>query len=118
MKKNFLFLVLLCGFSFITTSATAGLVTVLGPNQYERSSGAPDVFEDSFRAIDGIGQIQIKNGFDGDKKTVVSSGEIWINGVQLFGPSDFNKSVKFLEAHVNLTDSNTIKVILKKLLLY
>jgi RHS repeat-associated protein len=112
MKKTFLVsLCMLLGLFVSTTFAVE--VTVLGPNQYLRTSGAPDVYTDTFSAIPGEGKLIIKNGAgDGERRITdaISSAVILVNGVQIFGPSDFNQNVYLLESPVNLADSNSISV--------
>ena len=111
MKKIILLLssVLLCSL-FLFSSASAVDVTVLGPKQYVRTKGGTNSYTDTFRAVSGEGILLIENGNEDDKKTLVSSAEVWVNGERLFGPSDFNKTVFQLEAPVNLTDANSIQI--------
>jgi RHS repeat-associated protein len=113
MKKFILLFssVFLCSL-FSLSCALAVDVTVLGPNQYVRSTGKTTVYTDSFRAVQGEGLLLVENGSGDDQSTFLSSAEIWVNGVLLFSPSDFNKKVTHLEAPVNLTDANSIQVAL------
>ena len=112
MKKTvwvtlFLFLCVFSGTSFATQ------VTVFGPNQYVRTTGAPDVFTNSFTAISGVGMLIVKNGaIDGNNRITdaISSASVYVNGEQIFGPSDFNQNVYLLQAPVNLTENNSITV--------
>jgi len=130
-------LVLLLGL-FIGMS-TAVEVTVLGPKQYLRTKGKPDVFTDSFAAVVGTGTLIVKSG--DDDKHHVSSARILLNGRQVFGSRDFKikkdhkgkkddkegkkhkkgkepkenrkkskKQQDFLEASVDLAEFNTISV--------
>ena len=71
-------------------------VTLFGPNQYLRTSGSPNVFTDSFAAIWGSGMLIGKNGaMNGTDRITdaISSASVYINGEQIFGPSDFNQNV-------------------------
>ncbi len=112
MKKTILVTLCLLLGLFVST-AFAVEVTVLGPNQYLRTSGAPDVYTDTFSAIPGEGRLIVNNGAaDGEHRITdaISSAVILVNGVQIFGPSDFNQQVYLLEIPVNLADSNSISV--------
>jgi hypothetical protein len=112
MKKSavitlFLFLGLFVG----TSSAVE--VTRFGPKQYLRTGGAPDVYNDSFSAPVGEARLVVKNGEQSGTHRVtdgVSSAYVRLNGVEIFGPNDFNQNVYHLEAFVNLAASNSISV--------
>jgi hypothetical protein len=87
--------------------------TLFGPQHYDRSAGGMTEFTDSFTAIAGNARLFIENGeADGDHRVdnQVSSAKIFLNGKQLYGPSDFNQNVHLLETLVNLAEDNTIKV--------
>ena len=87
--------------------------TLFGPNQYVRTTGSPNVFTDSFTAIPGEGMLIIKNGsMDGTDRITdaISSAWVYVNGEQVFGPSDFNQNVYLLQAPVNLTENNVITI--------
>lgn len=71
MKKNIYlqFLILFITIGFFINTSSANSVSVLGPKQYLRTSGSPDVYSDSFLAAPGQGLLVIKNGsYDGTKK--------------------------------------------------
>ncbi|MBW2604834.1 MAG: hypothetical protein JRE28_11050 [Deltaproteobacteria bacterium] len=99
--------------SVFAGNSFATQVTVFGPNQYVRTTGSPNVFTDTFTAISGEGMLIVKNGaIDGDSRITdaISSASVYINGEQIFGPSDFNKNAYLLQAPVNLTENNSITV--------
>ena len=105
--KLFLLLCVFSGTSFATQ------VTVFGPNQYVRTTGAPDVFTNSFTAISGVGMLIVKNGaIDGNNRITdaISSALVYVNGEQIFVPNDFNQNVYLLQAPDNLTENNSIAV--------
>ena len=58
------------------------MVTCFGPKTYEREKGKPFTETDYFtiRSLSGTGQLIIHNG-GSDKKTRVSSAEIWFNDI-------------------------------------
>ncbi len=87
-------------------------VTVFGPNQYVRTKGKPNVCTDTFAATSGEGVLKVKNG-DQDGGHRLSSAKVFINGEQIFGPSDFNQQVYLLESPVSLTETNSIEVELR-----
>ncbi|MBW1818596.1 MAG: hypothetical protein JRJ60_15750, partial [Deltaproteobacteria bacterium] len=94
-------------------AALAGTISVFGPNEYERTAGAPNVFTDSFTAISGEGMLIIKNGaIDGNNRIAdaISTASVCLNGEQIFGTSDFNQNVYLLQAPVNLIQNNSITV--------
>jgi hypothetical protein len=94
-----------------TSSATE--VTMFGPKQYLRTTGAPDVYTDSFSAIEGEAQLIVKNGdWDGSNRITdaISSASVVVNGQQIFGPDDFNQQVYLLETSINVAEDNSISV--------
>ncbi len=108
MKKtaaNLLFLFLCL---FIATSSAFGS-NVLGPKKYLRTTGAPNVYTDTFHAAPGEGRLIVKNG-DENGKHSVSSALVLVNGQQVFGPNDFNQQIDILETPVNLAGDNSISI--------
>ncbi len=111
--KRILFLTMVALLWMIPATSLAGWVTMFGPNQYVRTTGAPNTFTDTFSAVPGEAKIVVKNGaLDGEDRIIdaLSSAKIYINGEQIFGPSDFNQHVHLLERSVNLLEVNSIKV--------
>lgn len=97
---------------FIGTPFAAEM-TRLGPKQYIRTSGSPDIFTDSFTAIPGEGMLIVKNGaIDGSDRITdaISSASIFLNGVKILGTNDFNQNVYLLQAPVDLGENNSITV--------
>ena len=93
----------------------AGNVTMFGPKTYLRTTGNPNIYDDSFTAVNGTAQITIRNGtIDGRNRIVdaISSAWIYINGVEIFRPNDFNRHIYLLEATVNLAEMNGLHVVL------
>lgn len=110
--KKILMLALFFLLWLFTTTSVAGWVTMFGSNQYVRTTGAPNVYSDTFSATSREGVLRIKNG-DQDGGHRLSSVKIFINGEQIFGPSDFNQQVYLLENPVSLTETNSIEVELR-----
>jgi len=95
-----------------TTTSSTVEVTLLGPKQYVRTDGAPNIFIDSFPGRVGQGNIILSNGgVDGTE--AISSAIIKINGNQIFGTSDFNQNVQLMEKIVNLQEQNSISIELR-----
>jgi len=100
---------------FFVNISIADVETVFGPTQYVRleSNGPAEVFTDTFTATSGEGLLTVKNGGP-DGANRISSGEVTINGEEIFGPKDFSQGVYTLEAPVTLSENNSITVKLKK----
>ncbi|MBN1842539.1 MAG: hypothetical protein JW883_09710, partial [Deltaproteobacteria bacterium] len=97
------------------SSALAVEVTLFGPKQYVRTSGSPDVFADTFVGVPGQGTLIVKNGnYDGGHRVEdgVSSATMSVNGLEIFGPNDFNQNVYYLETTVDLIEDNTVDITL------
>jgi hypothetical protein len=112
MKKSALVsLFLILGFFVGTSSAVE--VSRFGPTQYVRTGGAPDVYNDSFSAPSGEATLVVTNGEQSGTHRVtdgVSSAYVRLNGVEIFGPNDFNQTVYHLEAVVTLVENNSLSV--------
>ena len=103
--KKILMLTLFFLLWLFTATSLAGWVTMFGPNQYVRTTGAPNIYTDTFSAISGAAKIIVENGTsDGEGRITdaLSSAKIWVNGVLIFGPNDFNQQVYLLEKLLNL----------------
>jgi hypothetical protein len=101
-----------------TTSVTTNSpVVYYGPKTFTRSTGAPfaetiRLENPDFNCFDGNFVLNIQNGRD--KKTRVSSAEIWIDGVLVVGPSDFSKNVSLITKPLSgLTHESILEVKLK-----
>jgi len=87
-------------------------VTLLGPKQYIRTTGKPNIYADTFPGRFGQGKLIVKNG-DANGDNRISSAIIKINGIQILGTNDFNQNVYALETIINLVEKNTISVELR-----
>ncbi len=108
MKKSSLFFLCIVAV-FLCEISIAEEVTFLGPKKYERTSGAPNVYTDTFSTLAGLGKLIVKNGtMNGDNRVEnsLSSATIRVNGEQIFGPSDFNRQVYLLESPIDLLAQN------------
>jgi parallel beta helix pectate lyase-like protein len=103
MKKNILSFCMLL-LLFISTSVAAEEATTLFEQKYLRTSGAPNVYTDTFSAAAGDGMLIIKNGSWNGKKRIVKairSASIFINGEQVFGRRHFKNWFRLLKKSIN-----------------
>ena len=114
--KKVLFLqlfILLATVGFFVSDSFAGNIFVFGPKQYLRASGSPNNYSDNFSASVGQGTIVVKNGsWSGSNRIIdsVSSVSVYLNGVMVFGPNDFNKNTYLLEQNISLSSENSISI--------
>jgi hypothetical protein len=99
-------------FGLFLSTASAVEVAWFGPEQYVRTNGKPDVYTEAFSARSGPAEIMVTNG-DASGSDRISSAHILLNGVQIFGPRDFNRRVADLSAAIHLETKNTLKIELK-----
>lgn len=87
--------------------ASNAISVVFGPKQYTRTTGNPNHFLDAFQAAAGSATIEIRNGSatGGDR---VTSAVIYLNGRQIFSPSDFKQSAYNLKKPVVLNNGTNI----------
>ena len=77
---------------FVYSSTYASTITAFGPKQYVRTTGAPNIYTDTFRAEPGEALLVIRNGEaveEKGKNSRVRSGVISLNGTVLFSHDDF-----------------------------
>lgn len=92
------------------TSAFAESIT-FGPKVYARSTDAPVVTIDEFKACAaGPGYRLIVENGDPDGSRRISSATILLNGVQVLGPDDLNQNVAQVERTVAVQATNTLEV--------
>ena len=98
--------------SLIPAPVLAGTFTVFSKT-YLRSTGAPVTEVDTFAVRDPSAMFVLKgyNGSltDGPAESV-SSSVITVNGTVVFGPSEFNQTVRSLGTPVTLTVLSTFNV--------
>lgn len=87
-------------------------VTLLGPNQYTRTSGKPNLYTDEFPGVEGIGRLIVENGHESGESRV-SSALVTVNEARVLGPRDFNLEVGHLETTIDLHELNEITVELR-----
>ena len=68
----------------ITATASSGIL--FGPKKYQRTSGPPNKYTDTFQAAGRNGSLIVKNG-DAGSNSRVTSAVIYLNGKEIFGPA-------------------------------
>ena len=110
MKKTVpvvLFLLL----SLSTISSYAGQVALTGPQQYQRTTGSPNVYEATFLAIPGAGTLLINNGDPNGIVRIIAV--ISVNGKPVVKGSDFDLPYTTKAVPVTLNRNNTISIELR-----
>ncbi|MBB5347171.1 carboxypeptidase regulatory-like domain-containing protein [Desulfoprunum benzoelyticum] len=106
-------LVVLVSCVVVASTATGGEISAFGPKKYLRTTGAPNVYQDTFAAEPGEARLTIRNGREGQKSNAddrVTSGVVRLNGVVLFTHDDFKHQTYILETPVILSGDNEIRV--------
>jgi hypothetical protein len=101
MRKTIILTTLFLIFVPFVNSSPAIEVPLLGPVQYIRSAGKPDVYDETFYGLTGEAKVIVHNG-DENGNHRLNSALIFLNGQQVFGPHDFDQQVSTIEATVNL----------------
>jgi hypothetical protein len=92
---------------------TAGRPFVaFGPADYVRGTGMPTTSTVSFSVLNPAAPytLQVTNGGLRGQYSRVSSGTVFVNGVQVIGPSDFNQTVARIEKPVTLALTDQLAV--------
>ncbi|NOR26717.1 MAG: hypothetical protein GQ542_20470, partial [Desulforhopalus sp.] len=100
-------------FLVLLGQANGAEITALGPKQYVRTTGAPNIYTDDFTAEPGEARLVIYNGLKGEKSNRdmrVTSGVVSLNGVVLFTHDDFKHQTYILEIPIILSEDNAIRV--------
>ncbi len=84
---------------------------VFGPARYERATGAPETEAGAFTVSTGLREalLAIRNGDDNGENRV-SSGVVTLNGMEVAGPSDFDRQAEWIERTVALEPENELAV--------
>jgi hypothetical protein len=107
-KATVLMILLAMAFLIGVSNSFAVEVTLLGPTQYLRTTGAPNQFSDTFPGVVGAGKLIIQNG-DESGKHRISSATIKLNGV-VVKPNSFSQKVESIEVPVSLLEENILEV--------
>jgi hypothetical protein len=87
-------------------------VTLIGPKQYIRTNGKPNIYTNTFPGRVGQGKLIVKNG-EGSGANRISSAIVKINDTQVLGTQDFNQNVYEIGVATSLMEHNTITVELR-----
>lgn len=111
-------LCLILSLTAICGSANASEITAFGPKQYVRTTGAPNIYNDTFTAQPGEAQLVIRNGLPGEKLKKdkrIRSGVVSLNGTVLFTHDDFKHQTHILETIITLQESNDLRIELESI---
>lgn len=94
----------------LPSSIAAQMVSAFGPKQYTRIAGPPQIFTETFEYC-GTAQSQIVviNG-NANEKNRISSASIFLNGIEIIAPKDFNQKVTEIVKPVILADQNQLEI--------
>ncbi len=79
-----------------------------GPVTLERTTGAPDTYQDTFAAPDSTWEYSLQVLAATDSGEAVSSAWIEINGSAVVRPQDFNQNVNEIEVPISLDHQNQV----------
>jgi hypothetical protein len=97
--------------TLLCSPALAVPLPIFGPKQYLRSTGAPQDFTDIFQNCETLAQyklVVVNGAASGGSR--VSAASIVLNGVEIFGPRNFNQQIGRIEAPIRAQQVNTLQV--------
>jgi len=97
------------------SASYGGTFVALGPTNIVRASGGPNTVTSQFtlRNSKTSYTLRINNGGLQGEFPRVSSAVILLNGVQVAGPSDFNRNVNVIEKTITVGNTNALSVELR-----
>jgi RHS repeat-associated protein len=115
MKRTIIACLMITFFQIVhlCPSVLASDITLLGPIKYQRTSGPPDRFLNTFTGIPGEARIQLQNGHSSGEKRIensVSSALVSVNGQPVFSKDDFNTNIYMMEKTISILAENTVSV--------
>ena len=94
----------------LTAAGAVPMTPAFGPERYTRTAGPPNVFSTTFQHCGTAPcQIVVVNG-NADGSNRISSASIFLNGLQIAGPADFNQQVGTIVKPVTLAGENKLTV--------
>ncbi|GAB6192614.1 NHL domain-containing protein [Desulfocastanea catecholica] len=106
-------IIVFISFVLVLSIANGNEITAFGPKKYVRTTGAPDIYLDTFFAEPGEAWLIIRNGLEGQKSNNdnrVTSGVVSLNGSVLFTHKDFKHQTYILETPLSLDADNELRV--------
>jgi hypothetical protein len=97
-------------FVLLWFDASAFAVTVFGPRSYTRTTGAPNVTNESFAVClpERSFRLTVENGPNGLIR--VASASLMLNGAEVVSPNQFSQNVAVVERPVTLHAHNTLVI--------
>lgn len=93
--------------------ANAAQITAFDDKQFVRTTGAPNIYTETFTAEPGEAVLTVRNGEPGASNSSsyrITSGTISLNGEVLFSHDDFKHQTYILEIPVTLQENNTLYI--------
>lgn len=112
-------LLLLAALFLSAHPASAATQTLLGPEQFTRTTGSTTVYTRSVTVPPTVVApytLHVVNGNPNNAgnrvaiEDAVSSGQVLINGVQVIAPSEFSRTTALIDKTVTLGASNTVEI--------
>jgi len=103
--------IMLLSLLYIFTDTSSADMTLFGPKQFQRTTGEPNIFQETFVATAGEGWLGLFNG-GLSRGSEVTSAVVTLNGGQVLGPDDFKRGYPFLEIPVTLEAVNSLEITL------
>ncbi|MBI2346930.1 MAG: hypothetical protein HYV03_08695, partial [Deltaproteobacteria bacterium] len=102
----------LCG---VAVSVHAAPFTAFGPEDFVRTTGAPNQYERTFSLLDPSAPytLHVLNGGAQDQAGRIAAAIITLNGTPIFGVDDFNAKVRTLEQAITPKADNILAVELR-----
>lgn len=115
MRRFAAVLLSVCFAIVLAPSAHAGEFTVFGPQNFVRDKGKPLPESHVFTIPDAPTEysLRIFNGGAQNEFERVSSAGVWLNGVEVVGPNQFNQRVSEIEVPVTPSKENRLVVELR-----
>lgn len=105
-----------CLFGALTATATwGGVFPVVGPQDFERAGGRPEVFSERFTVRDpgAPHTLRVTNGGGDGRYARISSAVVTLNGEEILAPRDWSQQVTVIERPLALAAENVLTIELR-----
>lgn len=109
--KQFLFATFVVLMLLPLISESGADSVLYGPEVFDRTQGAPNVYDVTFSAIPGSAYLVVYNG-DEEQDSRVSSAGLVLNGTQVVTQSEFNQQVEKISKSITVLANNKIQITL------